>query len=76
LVEWTAPANATIFRLRYSTDGGTNWQWIARVDGATSYNWTIPVEDSSNVLLKVTASDVSNVWLGNDISNGIFTIQP
>jgi hypothetical protein len=76
LVEWTAPANATIFRLRSSTDGGTSWQWIGRVDGTTSYNWTVPVENSTNVLLKVTASDITDVWLGNDVSNAPFTIQP
>ncbi|WP_221250081.1 multicopper oxidase domain-containing protein [Desulfuromonas versatilis] len=74
-VQWTPRAGAANYLLRYSTNGGTTWLPIASVAG-TSFDWTVPSADSANSLVRVTAYDAGGAWLGNDVSDGPFTITP
>ncbi|BCR06689.1 hypothetical protein DESUT3_37580 [Desulfuromonas versatilis] len=75
LIQWSAPAGAASYLLRYSVNGGANWLPIVSTTG-TSYLWTVPAANSSNCLLRITAYDAGGSWLANDVSNAPFGITP
>jgi uncharacterized delta-60 repeat protein len=74
--------NATIrpvaqVKLFYSVNGGTSWTAIKTLTGNPgNYNWTVPNVLSSSCKVKAVLKDSGGVTVGNDISDGVFTIQP
>ncbi|BCR06687.1 hypothetical protein DESUT3_37560 [Desulfuromonas versatilis] len=74
-IQWAAHAGAANYLVRYSTNGGANWNAIASITG-TSFAWMVPAADSANCLVRVTAYDAGGAWLANDVSDGAFTLLP
>jgi hypothetical protein len=79
IITWQT--NATIrlvaqVKLSYSVNGGTSWTAVKTLTGNPgSYNWTVPNVSSSSCKVKVVLKDSGGVTVGNDISDGVFTIQ-
>ena len=64
-------------KLFYSINGGASWKAIKAVKGNPgSYNWTVPNVSSSGCKVKVMLKDAGGATVGNDVSDGLFTIQP
>jgi FtsP/CotA-like multicopper oxidase with cupredoxin domain len=76
-VLWQTPADAVIFSLDYSLDGGQNWQSLAKDLDDTQFNWQIDprLRDSKSVLLRVTAFGAKGEVLARDLSDETFTID-
>jgi CSLREA domain-containing protein len=77
-INWTAPEEASKFKLKYSVDNGANWTRIGVARNATSYDWIVPdvTMDQPDSLVKVIAFNTDGNNLGNDISDKTFTIAP
>jgi hypothetical protein len=64
-------------KLFYSTNGGTSWKAIKTVAGNPGrYDWTVPNVSSSNCKIRVVLKGDGGATVGNDVSDGFFTIQP
>jgi hypothetical protein len=76
-VRWGASSEAVKFTLRYSINNGATWKVIASNVTGTSYYWGVPVQknNKTNCLVKVTGYNASGVKIGEDTSNGTFTIE-
>jgi uncharacterized delta-60 repeat protein len=64
-------------KLYYTKDGGTTWNKITREDGNPgSYQWQVPCvkKDKASYKVKVILLDESGNIVGEDVSNGYFTI--
>ena len=75
-IRW-APSNAVKFRLRYSINGGSTWKTIAKNVTGTSYSWTVPIPNNNkpNCFVNVTGYNASGGIIGEDTSDGPFTIE-
>ncbi|MBO9699961.1 MAG: T9SS type A sorting domain-containing protein [Sporocytophaga sp.] len=72
-ITWTSDASVKSVNIKYSSDNGTTWTYIARlVNNSGSYNWTLPSKVPSSKTL-VQISDVDNIC-NSDISNASFNI--
>jgi len=72
-IKWTSSNVTDPVRLRYSTDGGANYQVIVNsTSNNGSYSWTVPNVNSSNCLVRINAANASGS--PNDTSNSVFTI--
>ena len=76
-ISWGASPEAVKFTLRYSINNGATWKVIASNVTGTSYNWGVPVQknNKTNCLVKVTGYNASGVKIGEDRSNGTFTME-
>jgi len=64
-------------KLFYSTNGGTSWKAIKTLAGNPGrYDWTVPNVSSSNCKIRVVLQGAGGATVGNDVSDGFFTIQP
>lgn len=64
-------------KLFYSINGGVSWKAIKTVKGNPgSYDWTVPDVSSSSCKIKVMLKDAGGATVGNNVSDGFFTIQP
>jgi hypothetical protein len=64
-------------KLFYSTNGGKSWKAIKTVAGNPGrYDWTVPNVSSSNCKIRVVLKGAGGATVGNDVSDGFFTIQP
>jgi hypothetical protein len=64
-------------KLSYSINGGGSWKAIKTVTGNPgSYNWPVPYVSSSSCKVKLVLKDAGGATVGNDVSDGVFTIQP
>jgi hypothetical protein len=74
-ITWTTngptPHHVTIY---YSTDGGGQWNTIITYPNTGTYSWTVPDDTTSNGLVKVKALTQQNELIGEDISDGVFSI--
>jgi len=64
-------------KLYYTKDGGTTWDKITREDGnPESYDWQVPCvkKDKASCRVKVILLDADGNIVGEDESNGYFTI--
>jgi hypothetical protein len=77
-IQWTSVPAAASFRLEYSTNGGGRWTTIAQVGPGTSYSWTVPdlKRTQSRSLVRVIAYNSLGAVLFQDVSDGLFTMQP
>jgi hypothetical protein len=75
-IQWSAPANAVKFDLLYSTNGGKKWEPISTGLTGSSYDWPVPGKKNSvsKCVVKVIGYDSSGNNIGEDISDGMFTI--
>jgi hypothetical protein len=81
-IEWEAPIDATMFKLKYSLDNGVTWKAIAPgfLTG-TSYDWPVPIPSNNKTkcLVRVDAYWIgyngNNVKIGTDTSDAPFTIE-
>jgi hypothetical protein len=66
--------------LKYSKNGGTTWNPIAKIvgDNPEQYLWTIPdVNKTKNeCTIKVVLKNTNNKIVGKAVSDGFFTIEP
>jgi hypothetical protein len=60
--------------LYYSSDGGTQWNTIVTYPNSGSYNWTVPDDTTSTAAVMVRALTQTNDIIGEDISDGFFSI--
>jgi hypothetical protein len=75
---WQAPLNAVKFDLKYSTDNGTNWNFIKSVSGLNCTHWEeVPVvtANKKKCRVKVIGYDSDGTPVGEDISDKPFTIE-
>jgi hypothetical protein len=64
-------------KLFYSVNGGASWKPIIPFNtNPGSYYWTVPNVSSSSCKVKVLLKDAGGATVGNDVSDGLFTIQP
>jgi hypothetical protein len=79
-ITWTTYATknpVAKVKIFYTINGGSKWIVIKTLTGNPgTYNWTVPSASSSNCKVKVVLKDVNGKTVGNDISDGLFTIQP
>jgi hypothetical protein len=76
-INWTAPPTAESFKLRYSMNGGLNWNDIdLNVGNTNTYLWNVPDVpfQRTSCLVKVQAYNGSGIFLGSDVSDDFFTI--
>jgi hypothetical protein len=75
-ITWSAPANAVKFDLYFSYSGTTANRIAIGVKG-TSFPWTVPTATANKTgcLVKVIAYDANGRVVGEDVSNGPFTIE-
>ncbi len=76
-IRWFASDNIGVdsVRLEYSTNGGTDWVYVASPPGIdTMYEWTIPPTPSTQCLMKVKAFDAS-LNMAEDESDSMFEIR-
>ncbi len=72
-ITWTSTGTVGNVRIRYSTDGGSNWIIVTNStpnDG--SFSWTVPNTPSTNCL--ITINEINQSGLPYDISNSTFSI--
>jgi PKD repeat protein len=78
-ITWTTNGTirpVTSTKLFYTINGGSKWIVIKTLTGNPgTYNWTVPSASSSNCKVKVVLKDAGGKTVGNDISDGLFTIQ-
>lgn len=73
-ITWTSSGLNNVI-IEYSTDNGTNWQYIDKVPtGNGSYTWTVPGTPSDVCLVCLTGADVDNN--PSDVSDAVFSILP
>ncbi|HEC77654.1 MAG TPA: T9SS type A sorting domain-containing protein [candidate division WOR-3 bacterium] len=76
-IRWTASDNSQIdsISLYYSTNNGTDWNLIASGEPNDSeYIWQVPATPSNECLVRIVAYDpFPNT--GEDVSDGVFTIN-
>ena len=77
VIKWAAPSNVVKFDLKYSLNNGTAWKPIASKVTGTSYNWTVPIplNNKKKCLVKIIGYNASNMNVGQDRSDGTFTIE-
>ena len=68
-------AFASNVNLQWSFDNGNGWKDIASTLNNCFYNWNVPNDVYSGCKIKVQLLDRTNFVLGEDISNGIFSIS-
>ncbi|PNU20287.1 hypothetical protein C2E25_08250 [Geothermobacter hydrogeniphilus] len=73
-ITWEALPNASSYLLRYSTDGGSTWQWLRNGVTGTSFTWTVPAAATVQGLVRVNARDFAGSFISNDWSDNPFTI--
>jgi hypothetical protein len=75
-IKWGAPAEATLFDLKYSCDNGSTWTTIATGQNPQAYSWSVPTlkENKTKCLVKVIGKNESGS-IGSDTSDGPFTIE-
>jgi len=76
-IQWQAPANADHYTLKLSMNNGMTWSTIASNITGNSYDWNVPIprNNKSKCFIKVIAFNASNVKIGEDSSDGPFTIE-
>jgi len=76
LIQWTAPPEATKFKLLYSLNNGATWTLIRKNIPTRTYPWTVSpfVKDKKKCLLKVVGFTDAGVNVGKFVSN-LFTIE-
>jgi len=76
-IKWEAPTSAVKFKLYYSTDNKTTWNFIKGVGNVRQYRWTIPAQDGRKPksFVKVIGYDSSNKKVGEDVSDRAFVIE-
>ena len=77
-VLWTAPTDATKFKLFYSVDNGITWKPITDdFLNASFYDWQIPPDNKNRkaCLVKVMAYNQNGVKVGMDKSDKPFSIE-
>lgn len=79
-IRWEAPSSMTKFGLWYSLNGGRTWKTIlpkGQFLSGTSYDWTVPMpsKNTSKCLVKVVGLNDAGKKLGEDRSDGVFTIE-
>lgn len=63
-------------KLFYSINGGASWKAIKTVkNNPGSYDWIVPDVSSSSCKVKVVLKDAGGAAVGNNASEGFFTIQ-
>jgi len=62
--------------LYYSTNGTTYKLITPRTGNPGSYLWSVPYVSSTRCKVKVVLKNASGATVGNDVSDGLFTIQP
>ena len=74
---WEAAKEAVKFDIFYSLNNGAIWNPIASKVTGTSYTWTVPkpLKNKKNCLVKVIGYDAADVKVGEDTSDGTFTIE-
>lgn len=74
---WSTTGIPSTYDVFYSKDDfATEIPVVTGLSGAlTSYSWTVPNDTSSNVRIKVVAKDAGGATLGEDISDGAFSIS-
>ena len=67
----------TKVKLYYSTDAGSTWSPIVYIFGSNTgrYSWTVPAHPSTTCRVKIFLKQAVGTNVGNDMSNGDFTIQ-
>jgi hypothetical protein len=78
-ITWAAPANAVLYKLRYSLNSGATWKTIdLNVGNVNSYDWIVPNSPTGTALIKVQAFETfaAGGLVGQDISDAVFTIDP
>ncbi|MEM4134497.1 MAG: hypothetical protein QXV73_04805, partial [Candidatus Micrarchaeia archaeon] len=72
-----APSKAVKFRLYYSTDNKTSWNYIAEVGNVREYLWTVPAQDGRKAqsFVRLEAFDSANNKIGEDVSDKAFVIE-
>ncbi len=63
-------------KLYYSTNGSTYKLITTRTGNPESYPWEVPYVSSARCKVKVVLKDAGGATVGNDVSDGVFTIQP
>lgn len=78
-ITYTAPAEVTKVKVKYSLDNGQTWFPAIDAGGSVigTYNWLVPTpkKNKTKALVKVIGFDVSNTRIGVDKSNAVFTIE-
>lgn len=70
-LSWTAGGTSGSYKIYYSTNNGSVWNYLTSTS-STSYNWNpISVTPSSNCLIKIEDNTTSTI---KDTSNAVFTI--
>jgi len=76
LLRWSAPAQTDTVVLRLSTDNGAGWEDISSGESNDGfYSWKVPEVRTDSALVKVIAYD-AGIPIGEDLSDGVFTIRP
>ncbi|MCP5108196.1 MAG: hypothetical protein GY950_32720 [bacterium] len=71
-IKWRSSGGVGNVKLRYSTNGGTNWTKFAdSTPNDGSYAWTVPDEPSTNCRIRISESSDGDPF---DVSNSSFTI--
>jgi len=77
-VQWEATPDVMRFKLKYSLDNGSTWNWItpASVSG-NSYDWPVPTPmgNKKKCLLKVIGYDDTDANTGSDMTDSTFAIE-
>jgi hypothetical protein len=76
-IEWEAPLEMAIFKLKCSMDNGKQWIPIDSGITDTSYDWTVPTppKNKTKCLVKVIGYNASGKKVGADSSDAPFTIE-
>ncbi len=76
-VSWTAPAEATSFRVKYSLDKGITWRVADGVFSGNSFAWNVPMpkKNRRGSRIKVIGFDAQDNRIGGDISDAAFTVE-
>jgi TolB protein len=76
-IKWQNSSSSVKSDLQYSTNNGSTWTTIANDVPGTSYNWTVPspIGNQTQCRVKVIGNNALGGSVGQDISNGPFTIE-
>jgi len=77
VIKWDASSEAVKFKLYYSTDNQTTWNYIKGVGNVRQTLWTIPAQDGRKPksFIKVDGLNSSGKKVGEDVSDKAFIIE-
>jgi Zn-dependent metalloprotease len=76
-ITWEAPLNTAYITISYTLDNGVTWKVIEKNFSGSEFQWFVPYQTSNKTKcgVKVTAFNSKGVKVGEDKSDGPFTIE-